>query len=227
MNKLTSNSAILRAEIKSQVEFDLLVAVCRASGMRLHHQKDNEFYKYKHKYIGLNCPESCLQSRNSLCGDYVLISFQDAIFSLAEPSWTHIWQGKISEIFYYGDSEKIYFDISQIKTVPGDLVGKCCSLISTREVAAVAPKFKVGDVIKGKLSETEYTVLYIDEKSAAVERCDGVGRCFIQTSALHNYEKVIPLRTQLISLITSVDDDTYSDDIADAILDKFNVTEKS
>ena len=56
MDKLTSNSVILRSEVKTQVEFDLLVAVCRASDMSLHHQKDNSIGLDGEAYCD-NCAE--------------------------------------------------------------------------------------------------------------------------------------------------------------------------
>ena len=151
MDKLTSNSAILRSEVKTQTEFDLLVAVCRANGLPLKNQKGINFDAYKGKYLTLEIPASCLQIKYYLVAEDELISFEDAVFSLAEPEWTHIWQGKLSEDFYYGDSEKIYFDISQIETVPGALVGKYGSLIATREPQVVEPPnptFKVGDYVE-------------------------------------------------------------------------------
>jgi len=151
MDKLTRNSAILRSEVKGQVEFDLLVAVCRASGMTLADQRF-EVNDYNSKYLTFIDLRRFITETNDIAHENrELITFNDAVFSLAEPSWTHIWMGKISKEFYYGDSEKIYFDISQVETVSGALVGKYCSLIATREPQVVEPPnptFKVGDYVE-------------------------------------------------------------------------------
>ena len=229
MNKLTKDSAILRSEVKTQVEFDLLVAVARASGIPLESQSF-ESSDYRLTYLTFTDPRHGITQTHEIVGmPRTLISFEDAVFSLAKPEWTHIWRGDLSEEFLYGDSNYIYFTISRNKAYNRPKT-KCYTLIATREPVAVAPpkpKFKAGDVLKHNYYDTKHTILFIDEVSAVVESCDGSGRRHISTNELCDYEKVIPLREQLASLITSVDDDTYYEDIADAILEKFNVTEKS
>ena len=289
MDKLTRNSAILRSEVKGQVEFDLLVAVCRASGMTLADQRF-EVNDYNSKYLTFIDLRRFITETNDIAHENrELITFNDAVFSLAEPSWTHIYRGKGTGSFYYGNDKGKHFNISEnARTLCSTADFSNYTLIATRELAAVEPpkptfkagdyverintnymsinigdiavvsrsgqshslsleghsaafdkknfklaiapkkpKFAVGDVIKSKLNEIEYTVLYIDEKSAAVGRCDDFCRFFMPTSELHNYEKVIPLRNQVISLVEHVDPSSYFEDIADAILARFNVTEKS
>ena len=231
MDKLTSNSAILRSEVKTQVEFDLLVAVCRANGLPLKNQKGINFDAYKGKYLTLEIPASCLQIKYYLVAEDELISFEDAVFSLAEPEWTHIYRGKGTGSFYYGNDKGKHFNISEnARTLCSTAYFSKYTIIATREpqvVESPKPKFAVGDVIKHKGGYTEYTVLYIDEVSAAVKHGDGASRCFIQASVFDGYEKVIPLRNQVISLVEHVDPSSYFEDIADAILARFNVTEKS
>jgi len=232
MDKLTSNSAILRSEVKGQVEFDLLVAVCRANGFPLSSQKEVNFDVYKRKYLGLRYSEPFLLDKDLINDSNELLSFEDAVFSLAEPEWTHIWQGNTSKHFFYGNREDIRFNISISKTASAFYINKY-TIIATREFALIEPpktKFAVGDVIKhkhNKVEYTEYTVLYIDKKSAAVEYLCGEGRHFIESNQFFNYEKVIPLRNQVISLVKHVDPSSYFEHIADAILARFNVTEKS
>jgi len=231
MDKLTSNSAILRSEVKTETDFNLLVAVARASGMTLAVQAFDKLDEYNGQYFGFDYPEVCLQDKDLLRYGNELISFEDAVFSLAEPEWTHIYRGKGTGSFYYGNDKGKHFNISEnARTSCSTADFSNYTLIATREpqvVESPKPKFAVGDVIKHKGGYTEYTVLYIDEVSAAVKHGDGASRCFIQASVFDGYEKVIPLRNQVISLVEHVDPSSYFDDIADAILARFNVTEKS
>jgi hypothetical protein len=223
MVKLTSNCAILREEVKTQVEFDLLVAVARASGMPLADQRF-DVNDYNSNYLTFISSYSHI-TQTYYINNRELITFNSAIFSLAESSWTHIWQGKISEIFYYGDSEKIYFDISQIKTVPGDLVGKCCSLISTREVAAVElpkPKLAVGDKVLWKGVESKVVVNVPDKFNRLIVL---LASGAYKQAKINDIQKVIPLREQIIAVLD--DQDYCSGENADRLLKLFNITEKN
>jgi len=103
----------------------------------------------------------------------------------------------------------------------------------TNSFQAPNQKFLTGDVIKHKKKGYEYRVLYIDRKSAVLELVDDPPirtfvdiSAFIDIPALENeYEKVIPLRTNLIDFFNNLHCTPAQN--ADALLDRFNVTEKS
>jgi hypothetical protein len=225
MNKLTSNSAILREEVKTQVEFDLLVAVCRASGMPLADQRF-DVNDYNSNYLTFIDSHQHITETCSITGaNRELISFEDAIFSLAKPEWTHIWQGDISEEFVYGNNSHVYFNVSHNRAYYQPIT-KYYTLIAICKDAADEPpklKFKVGDVVKHK-NGMKKRIIFIDDKSVALENLCGGSRHFIQRNSFGNYEKVIPIRENLADVLRKSD---FPLEAADAILEKFNVTEKA
>ena len=210
MNKLTSVSAILRSEVKGQVEFDLLVAVARASGIPLESQSF-ESSDYFLTYLTFTAPRHGITQTHEIVGmPRTLISFEDAVFSLAEPEWTHIWQDNISESFYYGDGKDIRFDISSSEASSGHFYkpyGKrYYTLIATREPVVVEPpkpKFAVGDVIKDKTGGVKHKMLH---------------------NNFDAYEKVTPIREKLADVLRKSD---FPIEAADVVLAQFDVTEKS
>ena len=228
MDKLTSNSAILRSEVKTQVEFDLLVAVCRASDMPLVGQEKVNLNNYNDKYLSLNFPEGCLQGQSQPPEGQALINFEDAVFSLAKQTWTHIYRGKGTGSFYYGNDKGKHFNISEnARTSCSTADFSNYTLIATREPQVVEPPnptFKVGDVVKYK-NGIKKRIIFIDDKSAALENLCGGDRHFIQRNSFGNFEKVMTIREQLIAILDDADYDP--DENADRLLKLFNVTEKS
>ena len=178
MNKLTSVSAILRSEVKGQVEFDLLVAVCRAIGMPLAEQAFDKLDEYNGQYFAFDYPEVCLQDKDLLIGGNELISFEDAVFSLAKPEWTHIWQGNTTKHFFYGNREDIRFNISISKTASAFNINKY-TIIATRDPQVVEPpktKFAVGDYVER--INTNYMSINIGD-IAVVRHVDETHRLFL------------------------------------------------
>jgi len=238
MNKITIKTVILNKEVKNQSDFDLLVTVTKATGMILKEQDNYSFNIYTANYLIFNDSEFYINHTNYLDSNKNLITFNEAIFSKAKFEWTHIWQSKITKDFFYGNSKRIYFNITSNEKDFFKFTDRH-TLVTTRDTKSkttelLEDELKVSDVIERIHDKNKFTILYIDKVSAVLEPLNkSLDRSFLTVFALKKYyKKIVSTKENLANFLrTDVLNEYkgcfYTLPMADKILNRFDVVEKN